>query len=110
MKGEPHTHTDTSFTLPDGDFSDDYHIFALEREPEEFRWYVDGELIQTQYEWFSTNGLRDEEYSYPAPFDRAFYLRINVAVGENWPGPRNETTEFPQKSYLDYVRIFQNVQ
>ncbi len=105
--GDPHTYTGTSFTLPEGDFSYDFHVFALEWEPEEFRWYIDGELIQTQTEWFSTNVLRGEEYPYPAPFNKPFYLRINVAAGGNWPGPPDETTEFPQKMYIDYVRVFQ---
>jgi beta-glucanase (GH16 family) len=105
--GEPHTHTGTSFTLPEGDFSDDYHLFALEWEPEEFRWYIDGELIQTQTEWFSANIRRGEKHPFPAPFDQPFYLRINVAVGGNWPMPPDETTEFPQRLYLDYVRVFQ---
>ena len=105
--GEPHTYTGSSFTLPEGRFSDGYHVFALEWDPEEFRWYVDGQLVQTQTEWFSTNVLTGQAHPYPAPFDQPFYLRINVAVGGNWPGPPDETTEFPQKMYLDYVRVFQ---
>lgn len=108
--GEPWTHTGTSYTLPEGDFSDNYHVFALEWEPEEFRWYIDGKLIQTQNRWFSTNVQRGEEYPFPAPFDQPFYLRINLAVGGEWPQAPDETTTFPQKFYVDYVRIFEKDQ
>jgi len=36
--------TQTSWTLPTGNFSDDFHVFALEWEPTEVRWYVDDTL------------------------------------------------------------------
>ena len=32
---------------------------------------------------------------------------INLAVGGNWPGEPNETTNFPQQLIVDYVRVFQ---
>jgi beta-glucanase (GH16 family) len=38
----------TAFTLPDGEvFSDDFHIFAVEWEPDAIRWYIDGEHYST---------------------------------------------------------------
>lgn len=107
--GEPHTYTGSSYTLQDGTFNDDYHVFALEWEPEQFRWYINDQLVQTQTEWFSTNVRRGEAFDFPAPFDQPFYLRINLAVGGNWPGAPDETTEFPQRFYIDYVRVFQKV-
>jgi hypothetical protein len=30
-----------------------------------------------------------------------------VAVGGNWPGPPDPSTEFPQRMFVDYVRVFQ---
>ena len=94
------THTGTSYTLPAGNFSDDFHVFTLEWDQGEFRWYVDSNLYQTQTKWYSTNG------EYPAPFDQRFHLVVNVAVGGNWPGDPDQTTVFPQTMELDYVRIF----
>jgi hypothetical protein len=35
------------YTLPSGSFSDNFHIFAVEWEPNVIRWYVDGTLYQT---------------------------------------------------------------
>ncbi len=96
------THTGTNYTIPLGnDFYDDFHTFTLEWEENEMRWYVDGILYQTQTQWFTPNGI------YPAPFDKQFHLLLNVAVGGNWPGYPDGTTQFPQRMYIDYVRVYQ---
>lgn len=93
-------HTGKSYVLPQGNFSDDFHVFALEWERTEFRWYVDGVHYQAQTKWHSSNG------EYPAPFDQYFHLLLNVAVGGNWPGDPDNTTIFPQKMVVDYVRVY----
>lgn len=90
-----------AFTLGSGTFHDDFHEFALEWEPCEMRWYVDGQLYATQTNWFSSAA------PYPAPFDQPFHLLLNVAVGGNLPGPPDGSTSFPQEMVVDYVRVFQ---
>lgn len=94
-------HTGEPFTLKSGIFADDFHVFALEWEKGVFRWYVDGELYQTQTKWSTTGG------EFPAPFDQPFHLVLNVAVGGGWPGPPDAATVFPQRMTVDYVRVFQ---
>jgi beta-glucanase (GH16 family) len=42
-----------------------------------------------------------------AEFREKFFIIMNVAVGGNWPGAPDATTTFPQKMYVDYVRVFQ---
>jgi len=32
---------------------------------------------------------------------------MNIAVGGNWPGNPDSTTEFPQTMSVDYVRVYQ---
>jgi beta-glucanase (GH16 family) len=39
-------------------------------------------------------------------FDHDFFLLLNVAVGGNWPGYPDDTTEFPQTMLVDYVRVY----
>lgn len=94
-------HTGAPFTLEKGSFADDFHVFAIEWEKGEIRWYVDGKLYQTQNKWSSTGG------EFPAPFDQPFHLVLNVAVGGAWPGPPDAATVFPQKMEVDYVRVYQ---
>ncbi|MAU12207.1 MAG: hypothetical protein CL607_20465 [Anaerolineaceae bacterium] len=96
-----HEYTGDSYTLDEGIFADDFHLFSLVWEEGRIEWYVDGQLVQVQTEW-QTAG-RD----FPAPFDQEFYLILNLAVGGDWPGSPDETTIFPQRMLIDYVRIYQ---
>jgi beta-glucanase (GH16 family) len=89
------------YFLPGGSFHDDFHVFAIEWELGEIRWYVDGTLFAVRTRWYSTGG------PYPAPFDVDFHLLLNLAVGGNLPGPPNAATEFPQEYVIDYVRVYQ---
>lgn len=80
------------------DFSADFHVYAVEWDPNVIRWYVDGEL----FSMVSVNDLRNREWVY----DHDFFIIVNVAVGGSWPGFPDETTVFPQTMLIDYVRIY----
>ncbi len=84
-------------------FYDNFHIFTLEWDETQFRWYVDNIFYQSQTAWSTTKA------DYPAPFDQYFHLLLNIAVGGNWPGDPNSATSFPQKMIVDYVRVFKKI-
>ncbi|MCA0989302.1 carbohydrate binding domain-containing protein [Guptibacillus algicola] len=105
--GKPWKNTGEKYKLPVGDFSDDYHTFTVDWEPGEFRWYVDGILYSKQNDWFTKSEDEAAPYTYPAPFDRDFFLQLNLAVGGNWPGYPDETTTFPNKMLVDYVKVYE---
>ena len=87
-----------SFTLPNGEvFADDFHVFAVDWSPGQISWSVDGVVYQTHTQ-ADTNGN-------PWVFDHPFFLILNVAVGGNWPGPPDGSTQFPQQMVVDYVRV-----
>ena len=87
-------------TLSEGDFSDDFHIFTIEWRPNRIIWRMNGTLY-----WRTTpNNLAPHQW----PFDQAFHLLFNVAVGGTWPGDPDATTEFPQTMIVDYVRVYQD--
>jgi beta-glucanase (GH16 family) len=88
------------YTLDSGNFADDFHIFAIEWEPTEIRWYVDG----TQY---LTTTIDDIPMGTEWVFDHPFFLIMNVAVGGYWPGYPDDSTIFPQTMTVDYVRVYQ---
>ncbi|HCL00157.1 MAG TPA: glucan endo-1,3-beta-D-glucosidase [Candidatus Marinimicrobia bacterium] len=94
-------HTGASYKLSFGNFALDFHVFALEWSATEMRWFVDDSLYQVQTEWYSQGN------DYPAPFNQRFHLLLNVAVGGNWPGNPDNTTSFPQRMEVDYVRVYQ---
>ncbi|MBX3056033.1 MAG: family 16 glycosylhydrolase [Anaerolineae bacterium] len=89
-----------SYTLPSGQLSDDFHIFAVEWEPEAIRWYIDG------INYFTAT-INDIPAGTEWVFDHSFFLLMNVAVGGAWPGYPDDTTVFPQTMTVDYVRVYQ---
>jgi len=104
--GNPPERSSGYYDLPDGaTYDDDFHIFAVEWEPNEIRWYVDDNLFHSENEWFTTN---KKGAVFPAPYDQNFYLIVNIAVGGVWPGSPDETSVFPQMLYVDYVRVYQH--
>jgi beta-glucanase (GH16 family) len=87
------------YTLPAGNFSDDFHLFAVEWEPNAVRFYVDGNLYETRTPADLPAGTR-------WVYDHPFFVLLNVAVGGDWPGPPDGTTVFPQAMLVDYVRVY----
>ncbi|MCC5942415.1 MAG: glycoside hydrolase family 16 protein [Balneolaceae bacterium] len=95
------TQTGSKYKLPSRNFSDDFHVFTLEWEKGELNWYVDNNHYQKINNWHT------DSYAFPAPFDQKFHMLLNLAVGGDWPGNPDSTTEFPQKMVVDYVRVYQ---
>ncbi len=90
-----------SYTLPAGQqFSDAFHTFAVEWDPNQIRWYVDNTLYQTRTR-------ADLPAGAAWVFDHPFYLILNSAVGGQWPGSPDGTTAFPQQMLIDYVRVYE---
>lgn len=85
-------------------FSQGFHTYALEWQPDEMRWYVDGQLYftATSATWYSNGAPGNPR----APFDVPFHFLVNVAVGGNWPGPPNASTPFPQHLVVDWIRVY----
>lgn len=100
--GPPHEYSGGWYALESGTFHDDFHVFAVEWEKGEIRWYVDDHHYHTQTDWFTAG------HDFPAPFEQRFHLLLNVAVGGNWPGSPDNTTVFPQEMVIDYVRVYQD--
>jgi beta-glucanase (GH16 family) len=94
--GSPLTGT---YQLPSGSLSDDFHVYAIEWEPDVVRWYVDDTLYETR-----TPG--DLPPGATWVYDHPFFVILNVAVGGAWPGPPDGTTQFPQTMTVDYVRVY----
>ena len=90
----------TSYVLPSGNLSDDFHIYAVEWEPGQIKMYLDTTLYATYTPASLPTGAT-------WVFDQPFFLILNVAVGGSWPGAPNGSTVFPQTMLVDYVRVYQ---
>lgn len=105
--GEPHSEQQGKKVLEDGKFSDDFHEYSVEWEPGKITFLIDYVKVLETRDWFTAVEGEDDK-PYPAPFDQTFFVQLNLAVGGNWPGNPDETTDFDNAEYLiDYVRVYQ---
>ena len=89
--------------LSEGSFHDSWHLFAVEWEPEEIRWYVDESHVHT----IRKPASEDPVY-WPFDHGHPFFIILNLAVGgwfdQGHPPPDDMT---PQRLYVDFVRVYQ---
>lgn len=83
--------------LASGAYADDFHVFALEWEPRQIRFYRDGILYHT---------VTPDLVNGPWVYEQPFYVILNLAVGGDWPGNPDASTVFPQQMLVDYVRVY----
>ena len=106
--GEPHAEQQGTIVKEGADsFSAKFHEYSVEWEPGEMRFYTDGELVLTVNDWFTAVQGEDDK-PYPAPFNQPFFVQMNLAVGGDWPGNPDSTTDFSKAEFeIDYVRVYQ---
>ncbi len=80
-------------------FSNDFHTYAIEWEPNVIRWYFDGQLYQQR--------TPEDLFGRTWVFNHDAFILLNLAVGGAWPGSPDASTVFPQKYTIDYVRVYQ---
>jgi beta-glucanase (GH16 family) len=85
--------------LPSGTSSGSYHVYALEWEKSEMRWYVDGRLTYTR-NTSTTPWITAKQFTKP------YNIRLNLQVGGSWPGSPDASTAWPQTYSVDYVRVY----
>lgn len=92
-------HKGNFYDLSNTDYSKEFHVFSIEWEEDIIKWFVDDVKFFTM----TKADLAGANY----PFNEDQFFIFNVAVGGNWPGSPDNTTTFPQRMFVDYVRIFQ---
>jgi beta-glucanase (GH16 family) len=80
-----------SGTFGGPDFSDSFHTFSVEWSPSSLIWFVDG-----------VERFRSYQDVPPMPM----YILINLAVGGEWVGDPDASTQFPAVLDVDYVRVY----
>ena len=80
--------------------SESFHVYAVEWTPEKMDFFVDKNCYFT-YE-------NEKTGSAVWPFDKPFYLILNIAVGGSWGGQKGvDPDAFPRRMEIDYVRVYQ---
>ncbi len=83
-----------------GDAFDVFHVYAVDWSPTKMDFYIDD---QKYYTLNVTSDYRSW------PFDKRFFLILNIAVGGNWGGAQGvDNTVFPATMDIDYVRVYKS--
>ena len=78
----------------------EFHVYSIIWDKDKISFFIDG----VQYFLFEN----DQQGNYKTwPFDQRFHLLINIAVGGDWPGNPDNSTNFPRKMLVDYVRVYE---
>lgn len=93
------THKTGDVLLPD--VSERFYTYGIEWTPDMIRWYIDDD-DNTVFEY------QNDHTDYRTwPFDKPFYLILNVAVGGDWAGSQGIDREsMPWQMKVDWVRVY----
>jgi beta-glucanase (GH16 family) len=92
--GSGHVQYGSSTTTTPGDF----HVYAVEWDANEIRWYVDNSLYVT--------GNIANNINNTGAFHDPFYVILNLAIGGNLPGNNIDNGSLPTQMLVDYVRVY----
>ena len=82
---------------------DAWHVYALEWDENQLRWYVDGQQV---FSYAKKASDEDALSKGQWPFDKAFYIILNQSVGNgSWAAKPDES--FTYETLFDYVRVYQ---
>lgn len=77
-----------------------FHVYGLEWNKDRMICYIDGEPMFR----FENTGRNTEEW----PFDKPFYLLLNIAIGGSWGGQDGIDPALEEAVMeVDYVRVYQ---
>jgi beta-glucanase (GH16 family) len=81
------------------DVSDQFHVYSIEWNKKAISFFVD----EVRYNYFENTSEGYKEW----PFDKPFYIIMNIAVGGDWGGEEGvDNTIWPQRMEIDYVRVY----
>ena len=77
----------------------EFHEYTVEWSENELKFSVDGNPIGSYY--------NENSGSEQWPYDKEFYVILNLAIGSHFMPCNTENNLFPQRYEVDYVRVYQ---
>jgi len=77
---------------------EDFHIYKMNWTQNAITFFVDENKV---YEYAPT-----EKNEKTWPYDKPFYLILNVAIGGDFGGPEVDQSIFPKDFKVDYIKVY----
>lgn len=89
--------------------TEEWHSYAVEWTSTYIAWIIDGtEVYRVQSSRWWTSAADNSGATQSAPFDKPYYILLNLAVGGMYDNYTEPTADFQQATmYVDYVRVYQ---
>lgn len=88
-----------SYEFTDSRVDTEFHVYGIEWGENYINFYVDDVL-------YNQITPSDDDVTGDWVFNNSFFILLNLAVGGDYVGSPNDDTVFPQKMYVDYVRVY----
>ncbi|PQB05425.1 glycoside hydrolase family 16 protein [Aureitalea marina] len=95
-----HGDTVNSRKTPIENVEEDFHVYRIDWSADRIEFHIDDALVYT----FSPEVKNDETW----PYNKPFYLLMNMAKGGNFGGPEVDDSIFPAEFTIDYIRIYKS--
>ena len=93
------TNTQKTATIKISDASSAFHVYAMEWYPDSINIFVDA------IKYFTFKKESDDYKVWP--FNKDFHFIFNIAIGGDWGGQQGvDDSIFPQRMFIDYVRVY----
>jgi beta-glucanase (GH16 family) len=76
-----------------------FHVYTVDWTQDKIEFFVDNNSVYTY------NPEIKNEATWP--FNKPFYILVNMAIGGNFGGPDVDDSIFPQQFEIDYIKVFQ---
>jgi beta-glucanase (GH16 family) len=87
-----HSKAEADFTQKVAVDGPGFHTFAVSWDPGSVVWYVDRRVVARK--------------PTPADMHKPMYLLANLAVGGTWPGAPDDSTRFPARYRIAFIRAY----
>lgn len=79
---------------------ENYYVYAIEWSEDKIDFFVN----EVKYFSYTNEGLGKDSW----PFDEEQFIILSLSVGGSWGGSQGiDDSIFPQRLYIDYVRVYQ---
>lgn len=79
---------------------EDFHVYKCVWTENEIAFYINDQHLYT----YNPAVKNDKTW----PYNKPFYLILNLAIGGNFGGPEVDNTIFPAEFVIDYIKVYKN--